>query len=107
MTRLLVLACLAGCVPTSYAYTPASSRPPASKPENCTFDIVTAPQEDLEEVGVLQHYNGELPKTADAFRAAIAKQVCRVGGDAVIPVIDDKGRYVKGTVIRYTRRPGA
>jgi len=106
--RWMLLLLIAGCTPTTYAYTPSTARGPASKPDNCVVEVVTSPPSaDFEEVGTLDFYNGEEPKTVDAFKGAIAKQVCQVGGDAVIAVANDKGQYTKGTVIRYTHPPQA
>lgn len=104
--RWLPLLLLAGCTPTSYTYTPSTSRGEIARPDNCVVEIVSAaPQQDFEEVGTLDFYNGDEPKNADAFKKAIAKQVCQVGGDAVIAVANEKGQYMKGTVIRYTHPP--
>jgi hypothetical protein len=101
MHRLLLLVFVAACVQTTYSWTPASGLPISPKPENCTFDVLTTPPTDnYDEIGTLDLYNGEAPKTPDAFRAAVSKQVCRVGGDAVIAISDDKGRYTKGSVIK-------
>jgi hypothetical protein len=105
MQRFLILAVLAGCVPTTYSFTPSSSRPISPKPENCAFEVMTSePTNPYDEVGVLELYNGDAPKDADKFRKLIAKQVCEVGGDVVMPTIDDKGRYTKGTILHY-RQP--
>ncbi len=102
MRWLLVLA-LIGCTPTSYAYTPSTSRGPAAKPDNCVVEFLTSqPTNDYEEVGTLDFYNGTEPKSVDDFKKAVAKQVCQVGGDAVIAIANDKGQYTKGTVIHYT-----
>jgi hypothetical protein len=103
MQRVLLIALLAGCVPTSYAYTPASGRSFPKRAEGCTFDMLTTPpQKDFEEVGTLVHYNGDLPKNLDKLKSIIANQVCSVGGDAAIAVSDDKG-YSKVTVIAWPK----
>ncbi len=105
MQRYLLLAVLAGCVPTTYAFTPSSNRPISPKPANCVFEVTTSePQAPYDEVGVLELYNGDAPKTLDAFRKAIASQVCDAGGDVVIPTAGDTGGYAKGTILRY-RQP--
>lgn len=101
MSRLLALVVLAGCAPTTFAFSPTVPVISA-KPDNCPVEVMTSPpQRTFQEVGTLDFYNGEEPKTLDAFKAAVAKQVCGVGGDAVIAISDDKGRFTKGTVIAY------
>ena len=106
MHRLVLLVLLAGCVPLSYAFTPASNRPINPKPEGCKFDVHTSqPANSYEEIGELKHYNGPAPKNIDKFRSAVADQVCQGGGDAVIGTANAKGEYTLGMVIRYTGTP--
>lgn len=106
MHRLIALVLLVGCQPATYAWTPASARGVTPKPDNCAFEVLTAaPDDGFEEIGTLEHYNGEPPKDAEGFRKAVGQQVCGAGGDAVVAKTNDKGRYVGGTVIEYTRRP--
>lgn len=105
MRRLIALVLLVGCQPATYAWTPASARGVTPKADNCAFEVLTAPPEaGYEEIGTLEHYNGELPNDVERFRRAVAKQVCGAGGDAVVAKTNDKGRYIGGTVIGYTRR---
>jgi len=105
MRRVLILALLAGCVPTSYTWTPASRRVFDERPKDCAFEVLTSPPErSFDEVGDLKHYNGDVPKNADNFKKVVTEQVCGVGGDAVIVTRDDSGGITKGTVIRYTER---
>jgi hypothetical protein len=105
MYRTLAIMLLAGCVPTSYAYTPASSRTFQAKPENCAFEVMTSePTQEFEEVGELVHYNGDVAMNPDDLEKATAKQVCGVGGDALIAVSNGNG-YVKGRVIHYVKLP--
>jgi hypothetical protein len=102
MLPALLVGCLVGCVPATYAWTPASSKPVSPKPDNCAVEVVTSPpQQAYEEVGTLQHYNGTPPKDADGFKKAVGKQVCQAGADAVIASANDKGELVTGTVIKY------
>ncbi len=103
MRRLsLLVALVAGCSPLSYTFTPAG-RGVVSKPKGCTFEVRTSePTEGFEEIGTLAHYNGESPKDVEQFKAAVADQVCEVGGDAVITLPNDKGRLTKGMVIKWT-----
>jgi len=107
MHRILLLIVLASCTPTTYTYSPSTQRPFSSRPDDCSFEVVTsAPSNNFEEVGTLQHYNGAEPKTVQEFKKAVAKQVCGLGGDAVIAIADDKGLYTKGTIIHYVTGPG-
>ena len=106
MHRLWVVVLLAGCVPTSFAYTPSSSRTFAGKPDDCTFEVTTSePTNAYEEIGTLKHYNGDVPKTLEAFKKAVTKQVCHLGGDAVITHGDGNGGYPTGTIIHYPELP--
>ncbi len=101
MSRLLALAVLAACAPTTFAFSPTVPVI-AAKPDNCPVEVMTSPpSRTFQEIGTLDFYNGDEPKTLAAFKSAVAKQVCGVGGDAVIAISDDKGRFTKGTVIAY------
>lgn len=101
MKRFLAIVLVAGCVPTTYAFTP-TVKGVVAKPENCPVEAMTSfPTRDYQEIGTLEFYNGTEPKTLDDFKKAVAKQVCEVGGDAVIGVADDKGQFTKGTIIAY------
>jgi hypothetical protein len=102
MSRLLALVLLAGCAPTTFAFSPTINGV-RSKPDNCPVEVITSPpSRDFQEVGTLDFYNGTEPKTLDAFKQAVGKQVCQVGGDAVIAIQDDKGLFTKGRVLAYT-----
>src|SRR5262245_18462633 len=97
MHRLIVLVLFAGCVPLSYAFTPATNAPIKSRPDNCEFKVLLSPPpEGYEEIGELKHYNGTPPSDAEKFKKAVAEQVCQNGGDAVIGFADDKGKLTKG-----------
>jgi hypothetical protein len=107
MKRVLLLIMLASCTPTSYTYSPTILRPVSSRSDDCSFEVATStPSRSFEEVGTLQHYNGTEPSTVEELRKAVAKQVCGVGGDAVIAIADNKGHYTKGTIIHYVPEPG-
>lgn len=105
MHRLMVaLALCTGCVATSYSFTP-STKGEVPRPSGCEFEMFDAPPDkSFEEVGRLDHYNGDVPKTADALRKAIKDRVCQVGGDAVVADPDMKGEYRTATVIKYAKR---
>jgi hypothetical protein len=107
MHRVLLLIVLASCAPVTFTYSPTTRRPFSSRPDDCSFEIATStPSKSFEEVGTLQHYNGAEPRTVEELRKAVAKQVCGVGGDAVIAIANDKGLYTKGTIIHYVPDPG-
>jgi len=104
LSFVVAIALAAGCVPTSYAYTPASSRSFEKRGESCAFEIVTTPPDkNFEEVGTLAHYNGDVPKDLDGLRKAIEKQVCNLGGDAVIAISEEGKGYSKATIIHWPR----
>lgn len=112
MHRLIALLLLAGCTPTTFAFSP-TVRGTTAKPDNCRVEVMTSlPSRGYQEIGTLDFYNGTEPKTLDAFKEAVSKRVCEVGGDAVVAIADDKGQFTKGTVIAYTEpatspRPGS
>jgi len=102
MRWLLAVIIASGCVPTSFTYSPSFAKGPTPKPANCAFDVVTSPPtQAYEEVGILSFYNGTEPVTVDEFKKIVAKQVCDVGGDAVIAIANTKGQLTKGTIIHY------
>jgi hypothetical protein len=104
MGRLALLLLLAGCVPLSYAFTPSARSQPPAKPAGCKFDMHTSmPSEGFEEIGTLEHYNGDPPKDTEKMRKAVAEQVCQLGGDAVIATQNEKGFFTKGQVIKYVK----
>jgi hypothetical protein len=63
--------------------------------------VTSPPEKAYEEVGTLTFYNGTEPTTVDGFKTVVAKQVCQVGGDAVIATPNDKGQLTKGTIVHY------
>jgi hypothetical protein len=105
MHRVVLLALLSsGCVATQYSFTP-STKGEVAKPHGCQFEIFDAPPDkSFEEVGILKHYNGDVPKTTDALRSSIKDRVCEVGGDAVVADPDASGQYMQVTVIKYSKR---
>ncbi len=102
MHRLIALLLVAGCTPTTFAFSP-TVKSVTRKPENCPIEAMTSlPSRDYQEIGTLEFYNGTEPKTLDDFKKAVAEQACRVGGDAVVAIADFKGLYTKGTVLAWT-----
>ncbi len=103
MHRLMVLALLGACVPTSYTFSP-TVKGTTSREAGCPFTILqAAPDEAFEEVGTLKHYNGDVPKQEADFKKAIASRVCDVGGHAVVATRTQNGEYLTATVIRYAK----
>lgn len=104
MHRLALVALLCGCVSTQFSFTP-STKGHVPKAAGCQFEIFDAPPDKpFEEIGRLDYYNGDVPKTTDALRKAIKDRVCEVGGDAVVADADAKGEYRTATVIQYAKR---
>lgn len=105
MHRLVLLALFCGgCVATQYSFTP-STKGEVARAKGCQFEIFDAPPDkSFEEVGILKHYNGDVPSTQDGLRAAIKDRVCEVGGDAVVADKDVTGKYMQATVIKYSKR---
>jgi len=100
--RRLAFLFLVGCTPATFVFTP-SIKGFVAKPDNCPIEIVTTnPSRGYQELGELTFYDGKEPKTLDAFKESVHKQVCGIGADAVIAIADDKGQYTKGTVLAYT-----
>ena len=105
MSRLLALLLVAGCTPATFAFSPTTTVV-SPKTDNCPVEVLTTtPSRTYQEVGTLEYYNGDEPKTLDKFKEAVAKQVCSAGGDAVIAIQDDKGLFTKGTVIAWMGPP--
>jgi hypothetical protein len=103
-TRLAVFAGFllgAGC---TYNFTQTTSHVARPKPENCTFDVLTArPDSPFDELGVLDFSGGSgyAASNAREFMHSVRPDVCRAGGDAVLAEINGLGRYVRGTVVKY------
>ena len=105
MHRLVALVALCcGCVSTSFSFTP-STKGEVARPAGCEFEMLDAlPDKAFEEVGRLDYYNGDVPKTRDALRKAVKDRVCEVGGDAVVADPDVKGEFRTATVIKWSKR---
>lgn len=100
--RRLALLLLVACNHATYVFTP-SVKGFVAKPDDCPLDVVTSnPERGYTELGELTFYDGKEPKTLEAFKDAVHKQVCEIGATAVVAIADDKGQYTKGTVLAYT-----
>jgi len=93
-----------GCASMSPNYSlTKSAASGAPKAANCDFAVMTVPSDrPQEQVAIL---DAELvpyaATTAAEFQDAVRKQVCEVGGDAVLAEINGHGRYVRGTIVRW------
>jgi hypothetical protein len=66
--------------------------------------ITSRPARQYQAIGVIELEAASvktLPNDEASFRRAIASEVCRVGGDAVIPGVNGDSRYVLATVVRW------
>jgi hypothetical protein len=79
--------------------------PSQARPADCVFDVIdVGPRPPLREIGVIEIDSFSLralPRSEASFRKLIAKEVCKVGGDAVIPGVNGFGRYVLATVVTF------
>lgn len=110
MTRspllLLAVFCVQGCgAATGYKQT--GSVYPARGP-NCEFQVLRDPVlEPYEEIGVIEveaFHAKAVPNSDSDFHKVVAFKVCKAGGHAVIPAINNRGRYILGRVIRFQPR---
>ena len=70
--KSLTVLLLAGCVATTFTFSPTVTVV-SPKPENCKIEVMTSmPSRSFQEIGTLELYNGDPPKTLDAFKAAVA-----------------------------------
>jgi hypothetical protein len=93
-----------GCGSRSYAVTRTSADPVVSKAPDCDFAILTQAEPDYEEVAILEQ-DDHPAVTAAEFQNIVRKQVCEVGGDAVVAEVDNQGAYLRGTVLRRKEVP--
>ncbi len=92
-----------GCGPAS-TFTPregvCSARPP-----RCDFEVISRrPARDYQVIGTidLEAFSvRRLPNDEAELREAVGPEVCRAGGDAIIPGITGDGRYVLAAVVKW------
>ena len=91
-----------GLQAASYKATKTGSSALMPKPANCDFAILTTPAaRPYEEIAVLDSKNYMAHDVAE-FKEAIKKDVCEMGGDAVLAQVNGYGYYPRGTVLRWT-----
>jgi hypothetical protein len=99
---LLALLCAGACGPLHYKYVPTTANKAAARAPGCSFEILTTrPDRPYIELGVLELDDGRTTQSVAQYRAAVAPDVCAVGGDAVLAEINGNAFYVRGTVIEY------
>src|SRR5690349_6692795 len=97
----VALSLLCACVPHAI-FTPRGGVCP-QRPADCAFELVSGQSTRAYEViGVIDveaFAVRKIPNDDASFRALIGREVCRTGGDAVVPGINGNGRYVLATVV--------
>ena len=79
----------------------------ASARTDCTFECLSSfPNSPYTELGTLDRRKKYRPaRTAKDFKLAVSKDVCSVGGDAVVVTqVNEDGLYMRGTVIRIAKK---
>ncbi|MFT3921844.1 MAG: hypothetical protein QM778_04860 [Myxococcales bacterium] len=103
-SAVLGFAFLTACTPSVTWTRRAASKP---RQAGCSFDVIDlGPRPPLREIGVIEidaFSPRAIPRREADFRELIAKEVCKVGGEAVVPGIDGFGRYVLATVVTYVK----
>ena len=95
----------AGCASRNYLMTRTGTAPVVSKAPDCDFAILTTHGERAyEEVATLEG-DGQPAVTAVEFQKRVRKQVCELGGDAVVAEVDNQGAYLRGTVLVWKDAP--
>lgn len=99
-----IAALLSACTPFT-KFSPQSGVDCAERKPGCDFEVISSrPARDYQTIGVidLEAFGARyLPNDEAAFRRAIAADVCRTGGDAVIAGINGDRRYVMATVVKW------
>jgi len=91
----------AGC---AYKFTQTTPRSATRRPLDCVFEVLTRqPDQPFSELGVLDFMGGAAKAAPDArsFAQSVRRDVCRAGGDAVLAEVNGRGKYIRGTVIKY------
>jgi hypothetical protein len=78
----------------------------------CSFEVFTIPPEGYSELGALDFaptsFSGIIPTDIPALRKVVAKDVCEMGGDAILPHLSSDGEYNHVTILhRVSATPAA
>jgi hypothetical protein len=93
-----------GCGHPPFTRSVSTAKPLTQKPDTCDFQVLSmAPETGYEEIATLAPKYGPVRLSADEFKAAIRKDVCALGGDAVVAQVNGLGSYVRGVVLRANR----
>ncbi len=78
----------------------------AARGPSCDYRVIrnriVEPYEELGVVDIDAFSMKQLPNTEEAFRKVVGPVVCDAGGHAVIPTLNVYGRWVHGTIIRFS-----
>lgn len=101
---LLGLVTSVGCA-TSVTYTHVSEKEYPGRAADCQFQIQSRyPDASYEEVGVINlstdYYGHNGASDLKEFKKLIQNEVCRSGGEMVVPEINGKGYYLKASVFK-------
>ena len=96
----IVLCVASSCASVAYSYTPSGATRSSPSPPGCEFTVATTrPDGNLEDLGVLE-MTSNCAHNATEFREAVAEQVCRAGGNLVVPDVAGAECYRRATVFR-------
>jgi hypothetical protein len=106
----LAVAAVLGCGGATTAFTRTGPTLTAL-PDNCDFAVATSsPSTPTTELGTIDiKYMKQTDWIYDekAFKRKVRTEVCRSGGDTVLPHINDNGLYVSATVLTTKAPPAA
>lgn len=89
---------LMSCVSGEFYRTSSKEYPP--RKDKCEFEVLTLQSDKpFDEIGLVEFDSPVLDM--DSFKSDMRYHVCKKGGDAVIAHMDGKGRYVRGTIIKF------
>lgn len=75
------------------------------KSDDCIFTVLEAPPEapydELSIFAPVDIESEDLDEDVASFRDSAVEAVCEAGGDALVAERDGRGRYVRGTIIKY------
>ncbi len=96
---------LVACAP-ALKFTAAGTTTRPAKPPTCDFTVLAdAPAEAHEELGTIDiRYDGrtDFINDTETLKRRLRRQVCSVGGDAVVGHANSYGTYLKATVLSLT-----